>query len=92
MRVSGESNQPAWQGRGLRVKVKLLIFKDGKSKGAVTTYLWWWDVAIFCSLGWDDQHLLLSVFQSLQGFPGDLARSLGKDATLNDVPQMLDEY
>ena len=29
---------------------------------------------------------------SLQGFPGDLARSLGKDATLNDALWMLDEH
>ena len=27
----------------------------------------------------------------LQGFPGDLARSLGEDATLSDNLQMLDE-
>ena len=31
------------------------------------------------------------VFRSLQGFPGDLARSLGDDATLGDVLQMLDK-
>ena len=30
--------------------------------------------------------------QSLQGFPGDLARSLGEDATLKDVVQTLDEH
>ena len=45
----------------------------------------------FHQSGWDDQHLLLYVFCSLQGFPGDLAKSLGKDATLSDVLQMLDE-
>ena len=28
MRVSRESNQPVWAGRGLRVRVNLLIFKD----------------------------------------------------------------
>ena len=28
----------------------------------------------------------------MQGFPGDLARNLGKDTTLNDVFQMLDEH
>ena len=32
------------------------------------------------------------VFRSLQGFLGDLARSLGKDATLGDVPWTLDEH
>ena len=29
---------------------------------------------------------------SLQAFPGDLARSLGKDTALNDVLQTLDEH
>ena len=32
------------------------------------------------------------LLRSLQGFLGDLARSLGKDATLTDVLQMLDEH
>ena len=36
--------------------------------------------------------MLPYIFHSLQGLPGDLARSLGKDATLSDVLQMLDEH
>ena len=36
--------------------------------------------------------MLPYVFCSLQGFPGDLARSLDEDSTLSDVLQMLDEY
>ena len=36
MRLSGESNQSASPGRGLKVKVNLLIFKDEKTKDAVT--------------------------------------------------------
>ena len=68
------------------------IFKDEKTKDAVTYHSWQWDIAIFCCLGWDDQHLLPYVFWSLQGFPGDLARSLGEDATLNDILQMLDKH
>ena len=79
-------------GTGLRVKVNLLIFKDEKTKDAVTYLSLQWDVAIFHCLGWDDQHLLPHVFQSLQGFLRDLARSLGEDATLDDVLQMLDEH
>ena len=43
-----------------------------------------------CS-SWDDHHLLPYVFRSLQGFPGDLVRSLGEDATLGNVLWMLDE-
>ena len=49
-------------------------------------------MAIFCQSGWDDQHLLPYIFCSLQGFLGNLARSLGKVATLDDVLQMLDEH
>ena len=74
------------------MQVNLLIFKNEKTKDAVTYPSWWWDIAIFYCLGWDDQHLLPYVFQSLQGFLGNLVRSLGEDATLNDVLQMLDEY
>ena len=81
-----------WAGRGVRVKVNLLIFNDEKTKDAVTYYLGQWDRAIFCHLGWDDQHLLPFVFWSLQGFPGDLARSLGEDATLNDVFKTLGKH
>ena len=41
---------------------------------------------------WDDHHLLPYIFRSLQGFLGDLVRSLGEDATLGDILQMLDEH
>ena len=36
--------------------------------------------------------MLPYVFRTLQGYPGDLARSLGKDATLGNVIQKLDEH
>ena len=49
-------------------------------------------MSMFCCSGWDDQHLLPYVFRPLQGFPGDLARSLGKDATLGNVLQTLDKH
>ena len=81
-----------WAGHSLRVKVNLPIFKDEKTKDVVTYHSWWWDLAIFCCLGRDDQHLLPYVFWSLKGFLGDLARSLGKDTTLNDVLQTLDKH
>ena len=74
------------------MKVYLLIFKDEQNKDAVTYHLWQWNVAIFCSSGWDDQHLLPYIFWSLQGYLRDLARSLGEDATLNDILQTLDEH
>ena len=61
-------------------------------KDGVIYCSWQWDVAIFYQSGWDNQHLLPYVFHSLQGFLGNLAPSLGKDATLRDVLQMLDEH
>ena len=88
-RGSRGSNQA---GRGLRVKVNLLIFKDEKTKDVVTYHLWWWDITIFHCLGWDDKHLLPYIFWSLQGFHGDLSRSLGEDATLTNILQTLDEH
>ena len=36
--------------------------------------------------------MLPYIFWSLQGFPGDLTRSLGEDAILTDVMQILDEH
>ena len=49
-------------------------------------------MSVFCCSSWDDHHLLLYVVRSFQGFPGDLARSLGEDAILGDVLQTLDEH
>ena len=89
---SREGNWGGRAGRGLKGKVNLLIFKDEKTKDTVTYYLWRWDVATFFFLGWDDQHLLPYIFPSLQGFPGDLVRSLGEDTTLTDILKMLDEH
>ena len=81
-----------WAGRDLKVKVNLPIFKDEKTKDDVIYCSWWLYIAIFHHLVWDDQDLLPYVFQSLQGFLEDLARSLGKHVTLNDVLQMLYEH
>ena len=47
---------------------------------------------MFCHSGLDDYHLVPYVFRSTQGFPGDLMRSLGKDATLGNVLWVLDEH
>ena len=70
----------------------MLTFKNEKAKDAVTYCLWHWDMFVFHCSGWDDWHFLPYIFRSLQGFLGDLARSLGKVSTLGDVLQMLDEH
>ena len=82
-RGSRGSNGAGRGGKGLWVKVSLPIFKDEKTKDAVTYHSWQWDIAIFHCSEWDNQHLLLYIFQSLQGFPGDLARSLGEECYLD---------
>ena len=74
------------------MKVNLPIFKDEKAKDVVTYCSWRWDVAIFGQSGWDDQYLLPYIFHSLQGFLGDLSKSMGEDATFSDILQMLNEH
>ena len=92
MRTSGSSQEPVHLERGLWVKVNLTIFKDEKMRDAVTYCSWQCNVAIFHQSGWNDQHLPPYVFHSLQGFLGDLAQSLGEDATLTDMLQKLDGH
>ena len=89
MGQSRESNQAGREGRGLRMKVNLPIFKDEKTKDAVTYHSWRWDIAIFYSLGWDNQHLLLHFFWSLQGFS---CQEFSGDVTLTDILQMLNKH
>ena len=47
---------------------------------------------MFHCYSWDDNCLFPYALRSLQGFPGDLARSLVEDSNLGDVLQMLDEH
>ena len=47
MRTSGSSHGSMHLRRGLQVKVNLPMFKDEKTKDAVTYQSWQWDVAIF---------------------------------------------
>ena len=90
-----ESNWARRAGRGLRVKVNLLIFKDEKTKDTVTYHSWqWWDIGIFCHcLGWDMAntccHMFLGHYKgSLETLPGVQV----KKATLTNILQMLDEH
>ena len=86
---TNSSSQAGWRPH---MKINLPIFKDEQSKDAVTYCTWWWDVAIHRRSGCRDWALLPHVYQSLQSFPRELARSLGKDATLQEVLWMLDEH
>ena len=64
------------------MNINLPVFKDEQLKDAVTYPTWQWDVAIHRRSECGDLALLPHVYQSLQGFPTELAQSLGKDATL----------
>ena len=60
-------------------------------KGAITYQSWHWDLTVYHCAGCQDHTLLLYAINSLQGYPGDLVRSLGTDITLDDVLTILDE-
>ena len=92
MRVSRESCQLGQTGRGFSLKVILPTFKDEKAKDTVTYCSWQFDMTVFHCSGWDYHHMLPCVFMSLEGFLGDLARSLGEDANMDDVLQTLNEH
>ena len=92
MRVSQESGQSEGTGRGFWVKVNLPTFKDEKVKDTVTYCSWHWNKPVFCHCSWHDHQLLPYVLRCLQGFLGDLARSLGGDATLGEVLWMLNKH
>ena len=74
------------------MKINLPTFKDDDAKDAVTYQSWRWDLMVYCHAGCRDCTLLLYAIHSLQGYPGELVQSLGKDITLDDVLTFLDEH
>ena len=73
------------------MKINLPVFKDEDMKD--TAYQsWHWDLAVYCHAGCQDCTLLPYAFYSIQGYPGELVRSLGTDITLDDVLAILDEH
>ena len=83
-----------WPNRetGGHMKINLLVFKDEDTKDAVTYQSWCWDLTVYHHAGCQDCTLLPYVIHSLQGYPGELVRSLGMDITLDDVLTILDEH
>ena len=74
------------------MKINLPIFKDEDTKDAVMYQSWHWDLTVYHDTGCQDHTLLLYAIHSLQGYLGELARSLGTDITLDDVLTILDEH
>ena len=74
------------------MKINLPIFKDRDAKDAVTYQSWRWDLTVYHHAGCRDHTLLPYAIQSLQGYPGELVRSLGMDITLHEALTILNEH
>ena len=74
------------------MKINLPIFKDEDAKDAVTYQSWRWDLTVYWHARCRDQTLLPYAIRSLQGYPGELARSSSTDISLDDVLTILDEH
>ena len=74
------------------MKINLPIFKDEDAKDAVTYQSWRWDLTVHRCAGCRECTLLPYAIRSLQGYPGELVWSSGRDITLDDVLTILDEH
>ena len=74
------------------MKINLPVFKDEDAKDAATYQSWHWDLTVYCHARCWDHTLLPYAINSLQGYPGELVRSLGMDITLDDILTILDEH
>ena len=74
------------------MKINLTVFKDEDTKDAITYQSWHWDLMVYHSAECQDHTLLLYTICSLQGYLGELVRSLGTDITQDDILTILDEH
>ena len=63
------------------MKINLPVFKDEDTKDAVTYQSWCWDLMVYHCTGCQDHTFLPYAIHSLQGYPGELVRSLGIEFT-----------
>ena len=87
-RKSPEASDPKGK---FSYKIDLPVFDDIAKNAKVTYVTWRFDVQKHRKVHSDDS-LLPHVYRSLQGFPGELARSLGDDITLKELVEGLDDY
>ena len=73
-------------------KINLPVFKDEDKKDAITYQSWHWDIMVYHWAGCQDHTLLPYIIHSLQGYIGELVRSLGTDITLDCMLTVLDEH
>ena len=83
--------QCCWQPRH-HMKINLPVFRDEDKKDTVTYQSWHWDIMVYHQAGCWDCILLPYVICSLQGYLGELVRSLGPSITLDGVIIVLDEH
>ena len=74
------------------MKIYLPVFKDDDKKDTVTCQSWHWDIMVYLQARCQDHTLLPYIFCSLQGYPGELVRSLGADVTLHGMLAVLGEH
>ena len=74
------------------MKINLPVFNNEDKKDAISYQRWHWYLMVYCQAGCRDCTLLPYAICSLQGYPGELVRSLGTDVTLDDVLAILDEH
>ena len=74
------------------MKINLPIFKDKDMKDAITYQSWCWDLMVYHHTRCQDHSLLPYAICSLQGYLGELVKSLGTDITLDDVLTILDKH
>ena len=74
------------------MKINLPVFKDEDTKDTITYQSWHWDLMVYHCVGFWDHTLLPYAICSLQGYLGELIRSLGTDITLDDVLAILNEH
>ena len=74
------------------MKINLPVFKDEDMKDTITYQSWCWDLMVYHHAGCQDCTLLPYAIHSLQGYPGELVRSLGTDITLDGIINILDGH
>ena len=75
---------------GGHMKINQPVFKDEDKKDAITYQSWHWDLMVYYHAGCQDHTIFLYIICSLQGYPRELVRSLGTEATLDGLLTILD--
>ena len=65
---------------------------DEDAKDTITYQSWHWDLTVYHHTGFQDHTLLPYIIYSVQGYPGEMVKSLGMDITLDDVLTILYEH